>query len=992
MTMPRAAGAQHVLPLHTAVPGRVRLSVAGLRGNTALKATLERGLAEAAEVRSASASPLTGSLVIVYDSVVPLDRIVRQVARLASGTQMEPGEDIDAPASPPWHAFSQKDALRALDSTPAGLSSDAAERRRACYGLNELEELGGRSRLALLLEQFQGLPVMLLAAAAVLSLATGGLVDAAVIVGVVALNASIGFITQNQTERTIGSLRLPRQRVTPLRRDGGLALLAPDQIVPGDIMVLRPGMVVPADARIIATDGLSIDESMLTGESAPVRKSAEAVAADCHLAERTSMGYSGTVVVGGSGLGLAVATGVATEAGRIQQLVGEAKAPETPLQSRLRALGGQLVLFSAGICALVFLLGLLRGRGVLAMLKSSIALAVAAIPEGLPTVATTVLALGVEQMRRQHVLVRRLDAIETLAAVDVVALDKTGTLTENRMAAAAVVSAEERWARDDGAANGAPIGSPGPEIAALLEIAALCNEASVAWVDPDWSIDGSATETALIRLAIDAAIDVPALRRRFLLESTEYRSDERQYMITAHRNAEGRRMLAVKGNPEQVLSLCGSEMRGGRSVRLTPARRAAILAQNHRLGEEGLRVLGFGRWEPGRAGRRAVASGEEEAPRRFTWLGLIGLSDPLRPGMEKLLRRFERAGIRVMMMTGDQRVTAAALARRLKFENGGAGRVVDSVALNHLDETSAAALVERSAIFARVTPAEKLRIVRLLQGAGRTVAMVGDGINDSPALRAADVGVVMGRGGADTARAVADIVLQRDELATLTVAIERGRAAYANIGKAIQFLLATNLSEMLVVLLAVLAGFTAPLNPLQLLWINLLTDVLPAVGLALEPAERGVLEEPPLPRGEPIIGRADLVKLAREGSVIAASGLAAYGYGRLRYGATSRASTLAFTSLVGAQLLHALACRSSRYGLFTPERLGPNRVLAASLAGALALQLAAVGFAPLRRLMGLAPLGFADALVSVALSFVPYLTSEAAKLAGSGKNGDQRGE
>jgi Ca2+-transporting ATPase len=978
MALALAGPADRVSPVHTAVPGRARLRVAALRGNPALQHRLERALPLNRAIRRASASPVTGTLVVLYDRALALDAIIAEVEAITADREPRPGNGEGAPAEAErWHALSPQAALAALGSAPGGLAKGQAHQRLAAGGRNALPELAGRSRLALLAEQFRGLPVLLLAGAAALSLATGGVLDAVVILGVVALNAGIGFATQSNTERIIDSLRLPRQRLAPLQRDGQLSLVPPDEIVPGDVMVLRPGLIVPADARIIAATGLTLDESMLTGESLPVAKAADAIAADAHLAERTSMVYSGTAVVGGGGLAVAVATGTNTEAGRIQRLVGEAQAPQTPMQRQLGTLGRQLVLLSAAVCALVFLLGLLRGRGFLEMLKSSIALAVAAIPEGLPTVATTALALGIEEMRRHRVLVRRLDAIETLAAVDVIGFDKTGTLTENRMTAAAVLCAGDRFDGPDEAAAALSR----PDGLALAEIAALCNEAEIASARDGWAVQGSPTEAALLRLALAADIDVAALRRRFALEATDYRSDARQYMVTTHARPGGGRLYALKGNPEQVLAMCGFVARGSRRMRLDDAARAAILDGNRRLGLDGLRVLGFARAE-------AAAGTGKAQRRRFTWLGLVGLSDPPRPGVEALFRQFERAGIRVVMMTGDQRSTAVALARRLHLGNG-EDDVLDSAQLYGLDEASAAARVAQARVFARVTPAEKLRLIRLLQRSGRTVAMTGDGINDSPALRAADVGIVMGGGGAEAARAVADIVLVGDELATMSTALERGRTTYANIRKAIHFLLATNLSEILLMLAAAGTGLGAPLTAIQLLWINLLTDVLPALGLALEPAERAVLEAPPHPADAPMLGRGDMLTLGREGMTIAAGGLGAYAYGLLRYGPSPESRTLAFTSLVGAQLLHALSCRSRRAGLFTPEPLAPNRVLGAALAGSFALQAGVVTLPPLRRLLGLAPLCLTDALVSLALSVLPYLANEAAKLSHQG--GDHRG-
>jgi Ca2+-transporting ATPase len=610
------------------------------------------------------------------------------------------------------------------------------------------------------------------------------------------------------------------------------------------------------------------------------------------------------------------------------------------------------------------------------MLKTSIALAVAAVPEGLAPMATTALALGIEEMRRRQVLVRRLDAVETLAAVDVICFDKTGTLTENRMSAVAVACGGTRYAAEAATA---------PAFRRLLEVAALCNEAALSEAAGVPTVSGTPTEAALLRLALDAGVDVAALRRAFPLRATEYRSDGRHYMVTAHERPHGGRLLAVKGNPEQVLACCGAERRGGRRVRLSNGARQACLDANRRMAAEGLRVLGFACAEGGAAAASIESVAALVGRRGFTWLGLVGLADPARQGAGELLARLDRAGIRVLMLTGDQEATARAVAEGLNLGNGAPVATLAAGALDAAEDDAIGALAERAHVFARVTPADKLRIVRALQSAGRVVAMTGDGINDGPALSAADVGIVMGRAGSEAARAVADIVLAGDDLEAIVAALERGRTTYGNIRKAIRFLLATNLSEMLVMLAATAAGIGGSLTPLQLLWINLLSDVLPALGLALEPAEKGVLDAPPRDAAEAILRRRDLGALAREGGIIAAGALAAYCCGALRHGASPRAGTISFTSLVGAQLFHALTCRSAAHGLFCGERLPANRPLGLTLAASAGLQGAVLLVPALRRFMGLERLDMTDALMSLAGALLPYVANEASKALGSGK-------
>jgi P-type Ca2+ transporter type 2C len=988
-----------VTALHTAVPGRARLRVTGLYHNAGLKRALEIRLPDGLNILSANASPATGNLLVSFEPRLPLRSIVE---RVEDALRPDVGDADAAPttADPPWHATGVEQTLHALEAPRGGLTSEAARDRRERHGPNALPPITSRSRLAILLDQLQSSPVLLLTGAAALSLATGGIVDAVVILGVVALNTGIGFVTESNTERIIGSLRLPVQQSALVRRDGRLRSVPVAEVVPGDLIVLRPGTIIAADARVITSDALLVDESMLTGESDSVAKRAAPVDFDDPIAERASMVYRGTTIVGGAGTGVVVATGVRTEAGQIQLLVGEAEAPETPMQRQLGMLGGQLTLAASAVCAAVFVIGLRRGTGFLEMLRAAIALAVAAVPEGLPTLATTSLAIGVEQMRRRGVLVRRLDAIETLAAVNVIAFDKTGTLTQNQMSVSAITCANKRYAAGDVAIRAGATAAARPELLRLLEIIALCSDAQLQRREDGFAVSGTPTETALVQLAINAGLDVDALRRSMPLRGAEYRSQDRQYMVTVHEAPRGGTLYAVKGSPEQVLAMCDWQLRGNRRSRLTAAARRRIQADNRAMGDTGLRVLG-------------VAYAEETGPqqpaspvvvgagggRRFCWAGLVGLVDPVRQGADDLLSQFGRAGVRMIMMTGDQASTARAIASDLHLVEAKPMIVTEPRRLHDADDRTMTDLAQRTHIFARITPTDKLRIVRALQSGGNVVAMTGDGINDSPALRAADVGIVMGRSGSEAAREVADIVLQADDLAGIAAALKNGRVTYANVRKGIRFLLATNLSEILVVLAATAMGGGTLLSPIQLLWINLLSDVLPAIALALEPAEDDVMMQPPRDPREAIIRSEDMARLAREGGIIAAGSLAAYYCGILRHGASPRAGTICFTSLVGAQLLHALTSRSDRHGLFSSERSEPNRLLSATLLGSAGLLAAILAVPMLRRLMGLARLDLTDFLAAAAGALLPYIANEGLKLAvprpragpttGSGERADQ---
>ncbi|HEY0523470.1 MAG TPA: cation-transporting P-type ATPase, partial [Stellaceae bacterium] len=697
---------------------------------------------------------------------------------------------------------------------------------------------------------------------------------------------------------------------------------------------------------------------------------------------------------------VAVGTGPRTEVGHIQRLVSSAETPETPSQRQLRDLGRQLVWLSLSVCGAVFGIGLLRGFGVIQMLRSSISLAVAAVPEGLPMVATTTLALGIEEMRRRDVLIRRLDAIETLAAVQVICFDKTGTLTLNDMAVAAVACADRTFnIRDGGLFDdaGRRIGSASadPRAARLLEIGVLCSDTSIGIDGRGGSeLNGTATENAIVRLALDAGIDASSLREARPRLAVRHRSEAYRFMVTVHplrddrvaeAAAEAGVLIAVKGSPADVLDRCRREL-GPRGERrpLTRAGRQAIERANAGMAGQALRVLGFAYAEADGpdAVAAVTANGNGGAgPEDLTWVGLAGLADPVRPGMRELMSSFHDAGIRTVLVTGDQSATARTVVRQLGLAEDGEIEIVDAAELDAMVPGHLAEAARRAHAFARVSPAQKLQIVRAFQHAGMVVAMTGDGVNDSPALKAADVGVALGRGGTEAAREVADVVLNTDDLTALVVAVERGRTTYTNIRKAIHYLLSTNLSEILVVLAATSAGVGEALSPMQLLWINLISDVLPGIGLACEPPEPDAMERGPRPAADSIVRREDLGALAREAGLIGGGALAACAFGALRYGAGSaEARTMTFGSLVISQLLHALTCRSPAHGLFDAGRpLPPNAVLSGTLAVSFGAQVLALLVPGLRRLLGIVPIGPAGLLVTLAAGVLPYLLNEALK-------------
>ncbi|HWO09396.1 MAG TPA: cation-transporting P-type ATPase, partial [Polyangiaceae bacterium] len=856
------------------------------------------------------------------------------------------GEVIDTPGEEQpghdWHLLPVESARMLLGvGSLGGLSSDEALARLVRYQPNTLPAVRQRSALAMLLGQFKELPVLLLAGSTVLSMLTGGIADGAVILGVIVLNGVIGFFTESSAERSIASLT--RKNPTPalVARDGRELQLAIEGVVPGDVILLRPGSAVPADARVLEAYDLSIDESSLTGESMPVSKTSGLLTeADVPLADRRNMVYRGTMVTGGSGRALVVATGRTTQVGQLTALVSELERRETPMQKQLRELGERTVVLAGVVCGGMFLIGLLRGHPFGALIRTAVSLAVAAVPEGLPTVAITTLAIGIRRMKEQHVLVRRIDAIETLGAVQVLCFDKTGTITHNRMRLVqATVGrhwlAVERGRFHEGERELTPAELPGLEW--LLRVGALCSEAAVV-NDSDEAPEssGSATECALVDAALSARLDVNGLRLTHPVERIEHRTEERKWMSTLHHRGpfEGTaagHVLAVKGSPLEVLELCSLWLDDGQVVPLTEEARKAIARQNQRMASDALRVLGMAYAE-----QEGTGGDPGALDQRLIWLGLVGLADPPREGLPELIAKFRRAGVRSVMITGDQSATAYAIAQQIGLGEDGELRTLDSVELDRMDPEVLADLAPHVHVFSRVSPRHKLRIVQALQKSGLVVAMTGDGINDCPALKAADIGVAMGAGGAAT-REVADMVLERDDLAAMLLAIEHGRVIHADIKKAVRFILATNLSEILLTFLSVAVGFGEAMSPMQLLWINLVSDVFPELALALHPGEKDILERPPRDPEAKMFSRPELQRIGLEGGLLTLGALGVYGYAISRYGMSPQARGLAFVALSSAQLLHAFSTRSERNTLFDREPAEPNPYLPASVLGGIGL-------------------------------------------------------
>ncbi len=1027
--------------VHTAVPGRARYKVNRLYRSESLKNRLESGLSGTEGINLVSVNTLTGSVLVYFNGINTADSVINVIrnilheyeggsVRQAANTvpQQQIPDLHPVPAVPvyeggkgkaalsreiksrrklrklvehaedqkveTWHTVETSTVLERLDvRTDTGLSAESAQGRLKKFGPNILPESVPRSGFSILVDQFNSIPNALLGVAAGLSVLTGGVADAVVIAGVVVINAVIGYVTESQAERTIHSLKSLVRPSSFVMRDGIQKYIPAEDVVIGDILVLRPGSYIAADSRLIETNYLSVDESALTGESLPVVKTTNSIdESNVPLADRVNMAYMGTLVTGGQGLAAVVATGRFTEIGKIQELVGSAESPDTPMERQLRQMGTQLVLVSGAVCGLVFIIGLLRGYGLLQMLKSSISLAVAAVPEGLPTVATTTLSLGIRNMRKHKVLIRHLNAVETLGSVQTICMDKTGTITLNRMSVVAIHTGMKRIKVTDGKfmVNRESVNPySSDEFLRLLHISVLCNESEISVREQaggplagssyyengegKYVLSGTPTENALMHMAICAGVDIIQLRKMYPLLKISYRSENRNYMATRHDFGSEGRIVALKGSPTEVLAMCDWYIRDGEKISMSDDDRLSIDTENERMAGEALRVLGvaYCRMENGNC-EHDVSSG-------FIWLGLVGMADPTRKGVKELIGVFHSAGVETVMITGDQTPTAYAIGNELDLSNGGQLEILDSTHLADIEPDVMKALAERVHVFSRVSPANKLQIVQALQSTGKVVAMTGDGINDSPALKAADIGIAMGHTGTDVAREVADIVIEDDNLETMVIAVSQGRTIYNNIRKSVHFLLATNLSEIMVMFTGIAVGIGQPLNAMQLLWINLISDIFPGLALALEPPEPDVLSKPPRNPHEPIIRKSDFKRIAFEASMMSATALGAYGYGIMRYGRGPRAGTIAFMSLTSSQLLHAVSCRSEKLSMFDKERLPANRYLDGALGGSFALQALTIAVPALRGLLGTTMINLTDALVIGGSAIFPLVVNEATK-------------
>jgi P-type Ca2+ transporter type 2C len=876
------------------------------------------------------------------------------------------------------HALGVAEVLQRLGSHPSGLSeADAADRLRR-FGPNALRTTPPASVWKILGDQFRSVVVLLLVLAAGLSVAMGEMLEAAAIGGVLFINTLIGFATELRARRAMEALlRLEVPRATVVR-DGRAREIDARQLVPGDVIVLEAGYSVAADARLLEAMELRTGEAALTGESLPVDKCPEPVPGDTPLPERSDMLYKGTSVVAGTARAVIVATGMETELGRIGRLVSDIPDERTPLEHKLDALGRNLVWLALLAGGLVAALGAIRGLPLGHLLLTGVALAIAAVPEGLPSVVTIALAVGVKRMARRRALVRRLPSVETLGSVTVVCTDKTGTLTAGEPTVTVVASADREIAVTG--IGYEPTGTfveggheidvaRDPLLRDALLVATLANRASLTRTSSGWAVQGDPTEAALLVAAGKAGLArEEALARHAQLGEVPF-SSERMLMATFHRAAGDDGSIAfVKGAPRAILDRCARLCTASGDATLSEDLRRRLDEQNRGLASRGLRVLALARGD--------ATHPSEAALRDLTFVAFVAMTDPIASGVKETVAVFREAGVRTVMITGDQKRTAESIARDLGIL-GSDGVVLDGRELAKLDDHRLSDSVSRVAAFSRVSPEDKLRIVEAFQSRGEIVAMLGDGVNDAAALRKADVGVAMGLRGTDVAKEAADVVLQDDRFSTIGAALEEGRVVFDNIAKFAFYLFSCNLAEVLVLLVGGAAGLALPLQPVQILWLNLVTDTFPALALALEPAEYGIMRRPPRNPKEGVFTRSFVLSMIVFAVLLTAATLAAFAVGRSGSGGSAeRAVTMSFATLALAQAFH-LGNARSRSRVLSPRTAFANPWALAAVALVVVLQVLAVHLPSLALVLQTQPLGVHDWIVVLLLAGMPAVVGQA---------------
>jgi len=899
-------------------------------------------------------------------------------------------------SSPRWHALAIPDVLDAADTAAdTGLTPEQAAARLAEHGPNRLPPPQRRGPWLRFLAQFHNLLIYVLLGSAVLTLALQEYVDAGVIFGVVLANALIGFLQEGKAERALDAIRGMLAPNAVVVRGGRRHTVPVEELVPGDVVVLTSGDRVPADLRLVTVKGLRVQEAALTGESVPVEKTAEEVAPDAALADRSCMAYSGTLVAGGHATGVVVATGARTELGRISEMLSEVTTLQTPLLQQMARFGRWLTAAILMLAAATFAWGVaVWGYGATDMFLAVVGLAVAAIPEGLPAIMTITLAIGVQRMAARNAIIRRLPAVETLGSVTVICSDKTGTLTRNEMVVRNLATAEGIFsvtgegyvpAGDlcDGAGNVVAPAAAGADLAGRGAV--LCNEADLWEKDGDWVISGDPMEAALLAFAGkvgQAPEDVRAAWRRVDVIPFE---SEHKFMATLHHDHSGHGCCIVKGAPDVLLARCTRQRAADGSDQ--PLDAAAWQAHLHDLAGRGERLLALA--------LKTLPAGTTEL--RFddvagdlTLVCVFGLIDPPRPEAIEAIGHVDAAGIEVKMITGDHAITAAAIGAQLGLRVGD-GTAVSGTALDTLDDAAFARTAQEAAVFARTTPEHKLRLVEALQSAGHVVCMTGDGVNDAPALKRADVGVAMGNKGTEAAKEAAEMVLADDNFASIAAAVEEGRTVYDNLKKAILFILPTNGGEAFVIMLAILFGLTLPMTPKQILWVNMITAVTLALAVAFEPPEARLMRRPPRRRDEPLLSRFLVWRIVYVSALLVAGTVTLFQWTLESSGDVALARTVAVNTLVAGEVFYLWNVRRLWDGVLTRDGLFGSRAVLTAMALVIGFQLVFTYAPPFQFLFDTRPLDLAQWAAVTVFGLCLLLLVELEKWVAARLTGRRRG-
>lgn len=894
-----------------------------------------------------------------------------------------------------WHQLTAEEVLQSLDTHPEkGLPAADAAKRLEQKGPNELTEGKTVSPVTLFLNQFKDFMVLVLMGATLISGMLGEYLDAITIIAIIIMNGILGFIQEFRAERSLRALKELSAPHAKVLRGGAIEQVPAKELVPGDIILLEAGDRVPADIRWLTANNIYVEESALTGESVPVRKATEALGnPDVPLGDQRNLGFMGTLITMGTATAAVIRTGMDTEMGKIAGLIESTEEMETPLQHRLEQLGKILIIVALALTVLVVVAGILHGQPAYAMFLAGVSLAVAAIPEGLPAIVTIALALGVQRMIKRKAIVRKLPSVETLGCASVICSDKTGTLTQNKMTVTHLwlggklmeVSGEGYTPRGEIRWEGKPADVRKDQmLRRLLQSAALCNNARLIQEaaapakgkkdksgeeEGEWRISGDPTEGALVVLASKAGLS-PASLDGLYRRVKEFPFDSERKRMSVLLEHQGGRLLFAKGAPDMLLDKCSYILWEDKVIPFTGTLRQKVMAANEGMAKSALRVLGFA-YKEIKPSERCEDS--DAAEQNLVFVGLSGMIDPPRREVREAISTCRKAGIKTVMITGDHQTTAEAIARQLGMlpQNG---LVLNGTQLAAMSDEQLEKRVEDIYVYARVSPEHKLRIVKALQKKGHVVAMTGDGVNDAPAIKAADIGISMGINGTDVSKEASALILSDDNFATIVAAIEEGRGIYENIRKFIRYLLASNVGEILTMFLAMMMGMPLPLVPIQILWVNLVTDGLPAMALGVDQAEKDLMQHKPRAAKENIFSRRLGWKIISRGIVIGVCTLGAF-WITLQTGPDGdadtlmKAQTVAFATLVAAQLIHVFDCRSSR-SIFH-RNIFQNKALVFAVLSSLALLLAAMYIDPLQPIFKTVDLGLKEWILALVAAGIP---------------------